>query len=134
MGYLLDEVKRWKEFLATYGEPIEVTEAEKQKLDPNTIWVLNSRGSDFLCNENELSADGFSFWATPKPWSAPVGTLLISMTLWVDCPTCEANEDDEDWDQDDCEECEGAGTMSIDLDECQDAKTDEEVFAARQAN
>jgi hypothetical protein len=56
------------------------------------------------------------------------------MTVWVDCPKCEEELDkDEDWDQDDCGECEGSGTLSIYMPDCLNAKTDEEVWAARQA-
>jgi len=54
------------------------------------------------------------------------------MTIWVDCPTCEQmEEEDETWDQDDCPECKGRGIFWIDLDECLQAESDQEVFDKR---
>jgi hypothetical protein len=134
MGMYLDEANNWKEFVREYGEPEEVSREALSDFEPNRVWSLWWRSSEFLVNETGDGDKVMSYWVTPRPWTQPLGTLFVTMTVWVDCPKCEEElGKDEDWDQDDCGECEGSGTLSIYMPDCVNAKTDEEVWAAREA-
>jgi hypothetical protein len=134
MGIYLDDANSWREFIKEFGEPEEVSREDLMGIAPNRVWTLWSRGSEFLVNETGDGDEVMSYWVTPRPWTQPQGTSFVTMTVWVDCPKCEEELDkDEDWDQDDCEECEGNGTVSIYMPDCVNAKTEEEVWAARQA-
>jgi hypothetical protein len=135
MGVYLDDANSWREFVGEFGEPEEVSREDLMGFAPNLVWTLrSSRSSEFLVNETGDGDEVLSYWVTPRPWTQPQGTSFVTMTLWVDCPKCyEESEKDEDWDQDDCEECEGGGTLAIFMPDCVNAKTEEEVWAARQA-
>lgn len=134
MGIYLDDANSWREFVREFGEPEEVSREDLMGIAPNRVWTLWSRGSEFLVNETGDGDEVMSYWATPQPWTQPQGTLFVTMTLWVDCPKCEEElNKDEDWDQDDCEECKGNGALSIYMPDCVNAKTEEEVWAERQA-
>ena len=134
MGIYLDYANSWREFVREFGEPEEISREGLIGIELNRVWTLWSRGSEFLVNETVDSAEVMSYWITPRPWTQPQGTSFVTMTVWVDCPTCEDGFDsDEDWDQDECEECEGNGTLSIFMPDCVNAKTEEEVWAARQS-
>lgn len=134
MGIYLEEANNWRDFLSEFGQPEEVSRDSLGGFEPNRVWSLWSRSQEVLVNETSFSDEVMSYWVTPRPWSQPQGTSFITMTLWVDCPKCEEElEKDEDWDQDDCGECEGSGTLSIYMPDCVNAKTDEEVWAHRQA-
>jgi hypothetical protein len=134
MGIYLDQANNWREFVREYGEPEEVSRDALSDFEPNRVWSLWWRTSEFLVNESGDGDKVMSYWVTPRPWTQPLGTLFFTMTVWVDCPKCEEELDkDEDWDQDDCGECEGNGTLSIYMPDCVNAKTEEEVWAERQA-
>lgn len=134
MTYLLS-AQRWAEFISTYGEPTEISKTDAEKLDVHHVWTLCSLSNDVLVNELSEGADVISYWSTPRPWQGDKSSLIYDMTIWVSCPTCEQmSEEDEDWLEEDCEECEGSGTLFIEMEECIDAKTDEEVFSRRQAS
>jgi hypothetical protein len=129
---LLEDARRYQEFLQKYGQPVEIPAEEAKKQDLHNIWTLWSRSSDFFVNELVEADEVISHWFTPRPWEGKAGEIFYTSTIWVDCPTC-ANmlEEDDEWDQDECSECEGSGTLSIDLEDCAEAKTEEEVFAKR---
>lgn len=130
MGALLDEVNVLKEFIETYGEFTEVnTYEEVQQSEPHHVWTLWSGGNDFLANGYFEDEEVISYFLTPKPWAAEEGSLKVVLTYWVDCPTCQAQSDNDEWEQDECHQCEGDGTLSIDLRECLDAQTEEEIWA-----
>lgn len=134
MGIYLDEANKWKEFVREFGEPKEVTREALNDFEPNRVWSLWSRSQEVLVNEIAFHDEVMSYWVTPRPWTQPQGTFFVTMLFWVDCPKCEEeSEKDMDWDQDDCEECEGSGNLAIYMPDCVNAKTDEEVWAARQA-
>lgn len=131
---LLDDAQKWAEFVSNYGAPKEVPFEVAKNADPNKVWTLWSRGSDYLVNEFKQGEEVISYWLTANPWQGEEGQLFYAMTIWIDCPTCsEMFEVDEDWDQDECEECEGSGTLAIDLDSCLNAETEQEVFEMRRA-
>jgi hypothetical protein len=131
---LLEGAQSWREFVKTYGQPEEVTKDEAKALNPNNVWTLWSRSNDYLINEFAEGDEVIGYWKTPKTWDCQASTLFVTMTIWIDCPTCEEMlTDDPDWDQDDCSECEGAGTLAIELEDCIDAKTEEEVFSKRRS-
>lgn len=134
MGMYLDEANKWKEFVREFGEPEEVSRESLSGFEPNRVWTLWSRASrDFLANETGDGAEAMSYWVTPRPWTQPQRTFVVAMRLWVPCPKCEEGMDsDENSGQDACEECEGSGCFVIEMDDCVDAKTDEEVWAKRQ--
>ncbi len=132
MGWFLQEAKRWAEFIETYGDPSEITAEEAKLIDPNRLWTLWDASDDYLTNGFSEDDKAIGYFAAPRAW--PVGTkdLIFTMTIWVDCPTCEQMEEAaETWDQDDCPECKGRGALWIDLDDCLHAETDEEVFDKR---
>lgn len=130
----LESAKRWVEFIDVYGQPEEISLEIAKNSAPNLVWTLVSLGSDVLINGISTGTDVISYWKAKNPWNGGNGSLVYDMTLWIDCPTCEERlELDEDWDQDDCEECHGAGTMFIELEDCIYAQTEEDVFAQRQA-
>jgi hypothetical protein len=134
VGYLQDCVFEWRSFIKKYGEPEEVLAEEARALPEERVWTLWSRGSDFLANEFAENGEVIGYFVTPNPWSEERGTVTPTWTVWVDCPTCETNsEEDEDWDQDDCEECEGSGNLHIEIPECSDSMTEEEIYASRRA-
>lgn len=134
MGTYLEDALKWREFVGEYGEPAEVSREEVGDIAPNQVWTLWSRGSDFLVNGKGDGDEVMSYWVTPRPWTQRESSLFVTMTLWVSCPTCEQEMvGDEDWDQDDCDECEGSGVLSIEMADCVDAKTDDDVWAERQA-
>lgn len=143
MGVYLDEVNKWRGFVKEYGEPEEVSQESLSDFEQNRVWsasgvtvlsVEGIAGVDALVNEISESDEVLSYWVTPRAWTKPPGTLSTTMTVWVDCPTCEEElSKDEDWDQSDCGECEGNGTLSIYMPNCVNAQTDEEVWAAREA-
>jgi hypothetical protein len=131
---LLEDAQGWRKFIKTYGQPEEVDKDDAKALNPNSVWTLWSRSNDYLINEFAEGDEVISYWKTPRAWEGKAGALVIPMTLWVDCPTCdEMLSEDPDWDQDDCSECEGAGTLAIELEDCIDAKTEEEVFSKRRS-
>ena len=132
MGYLLDQVQKWRTFLENYGDPQEVDIETARQADQHKVWTYWSRGSDFLSNELVESDEVVGYFVTPRQWTAESGSLTFVETEWVDCPTCEENEEDDDWDPDSCEECEGSGNFSIYIPDCLDAKTEEEVLAMRE--
>jgi hypothetical protein len=132
MGYLQDCVREWREFAEKYGQPQEISKEAAKALPEDRVWTLWSRGSDFLANEFAENGEVISYFVTSNPWSEVRGSVTVTWTVWIDCPTCETNlEEDDDWDQDDCEECEGGGTLSIDIPDCLNAKTEEEIYATR---
>lgn len=134
MGYLQDCVREWRDFTQKYGEPQEVSQEAAKAIPESRVWTLWSRGSDFLANEYAENAEVISYFVTPNSWSEVRGSLTVTWTVWVDCATCETNfEEDEDWDQDECEECEGSGTLSIEIPDCNEAQTEEEIYASRRA-
>jgi hypothetical protein len=134
MGIYLDDANNWREFGREFGEPEEVSRDALGNYESNRVWTLWSRSNEVLVNETADSDEVMSYWVTPRPWTMPQGTHFVTMTVWVDCPKCEEELDkDEDWDQDECGECEGSCTLSIYMPDCVNAKTDEEVWAARQA-
>lgn len=134
MGTLLDDANNWKEFVREFGEPEEVSREALSGVEPNRVWTLWSRSNEVLVNETADSGEVMSYWVTPQPWTQPQGTSFVTMTVWVDCPTCDEElGKDEDWDQDDCGECESSGVLSIYMPDCVEARTEEEVWAARQA-
>jgi len=129
---LLEDARRYQEFLQKYGQPVEILIEEARKQDHHHIWTLWGRSSDFFVNELVEADEVMSYWFTPRPWEGKAGEIFYTSTIWVDCPTCEKMlEEGDEWDQDECVECEGAGTLSIDLEDCADARTEEEVFAKR---
>lgn len=130
MGILLDEVETLRQFIKTYGEFTEVSTLEEvQQAAQETIWTLWSGGNDFLANGYFEDEEVISYFLTPKPWVAETGALKVVFVYWVDCPTCETQSENEDWDVDDCPLCEGDGTLSIDLRECLDAQSEEQIWA-----
>jgi hypothetical protein len=137
LGAFLDYANDWKEFVREFGEPEEVSWEALSDFDPNrvwSLWFLRSRDTEFLCNEIAVDDEVMSYWVTPRPWTQPQGTQTVTMLIWVSCPKCEEESDEElDWDPGDCEECEGFGNVAIHMPDCVNAKTDEEVWAARQS-
>jgi hypothetical protein len=133
MGYLLDSVNAWKQFAKTHGELEEISVEEAKQLDEHYVWTLWSRGSDFLANEFVISGEAISYFKTTNKWVAERGSLTFVMTEWVECPTCEENSEDDDWDPDECSECEGSGTLSISIPACLNCKSDEEILEMREA-
>ncbi len=130
----LESAQRWASFIERYGQPSEVSKEQAAELERTSLWSLCSLGNDVMINGLSQGSDVISYWKTPKGWSGESGVLVYEMTLWVGCPTCEEQSElDEDWLQDDCEECFGAGTMFIELEDCVEAQSDQEVFAQRQA-
>ncbi|MFM5968285.1 MAG: hypothetical protein ACKOQ8_04505 [Micrococcales bacterium] len=133
MGYLMDHVNVWNAFISKYGAPQEVSLEFAKNADKSTVWTMWDRGDEFLVNEFVEHGEVLTYFVTPRPWTEAQGTVVVVVTCWVDCITCEANEDDEDWDMNDCEECEGGGVVSIIIPDCAGETTDEGVLSHRQA-
>lgn len=133
LGNLLETVEEWKKFTEQYGDLEEISLEQAKKLDVHQVWTFWSRSSDFLSNELVEAVEVISYFKSENQWDAEEGSLTFVMTVWVDCETCEANSEDDDWDQDDCEECEGSGVLSITIPDCMDCKTEDEVYARREA-
>lgn len=128
MSYVND----WNHFVQNYGLPEEIDFESAKQADQSRIWTLWSRGTDFLSNECVESDEVISHWLTPKPYYGERDSIHVTMTLWVDCPTCEAGFDEVDeWDQDDCPDCEGKGVFSIYIPDASKATSDEEVWRFR---
>lgn len=130
----MEYVNEWNLFVEKYGSPEEIEFEAAQQADQSRVWTLWSRGNDFLSNECVEDNEVISHWVTPNPCGEEPDSVHVAMTLWVDCPTCEEGSDqDEDWDQDDCPECEGRGVFSIYLPDACEAKSDEEVWLLKES-
>lgn len=125
MGYLVDQVRKYREFEGRYGEPKEISESEAQSVPEGHLWTLWSDESDELIPGRGSGDQVSGFFKTPNPWIPEDRPDSIPWYLWVDCPSCGGAEPDE------CDDCEGGGLVGISVPECVQLSTDEEIMATR---
>jgi len=107
-----EERAQWDQIKAKYGEfeylddPAGVT-----GIDEKRIWTEFWRSDQFIVNTykkvDEFDSEVTAYYIFEKPYEEEESTITLITTVWEDCE-CEG-EDEE------CEECEGSGTISTDL-------------------
>ena len=108
------ERKLWKEIIKEFGN-YQIIEEESQlvEIDANRIWThySGSGSNDFILNKfSELEiGDGevINYFIFERPYSKRNEPIYLTTTFWEDCE-CEGEEDE-------CEQCEGKGTIPFDV-------------------
>jgi hypothetical protein len=104
-----------RSWLETYGKPESVGTPDPS-IEPNRIWtVWFWDNGEWITNEyvpDDGTLDISEYYITPKPWDAEPGSIQVHTSMWTDCNECKAGAKK---DSEECEACEGAGTILIDF-------------------
>lgn len=135
-GRLVDEVLAWEKFFtANFGAVTVSTREEAEKL-PNRAWIsYQLRSGDWMLEPIEQADDlleqdydGYEYWLSEKP-RVKEGEYEFLIESHLSCPECERNyEEDEDWDQDECEVCQGAGIICLHIPDGIGLRSDREIL------
>ena len=127
MGQLLEAVNVWNKYVQKYGEPNLIEPEVAESLKPNFVWTSWSRGDDYLTPGYGTGIEACNYFQTPIEWTEDDDLKVIPVLIWVDCPTCSSSGDD------DCEECNGHGSLYVDIPESSHLTTELEIFEKREA-
>jgi hypothetical protein len=107
----LEEIAKWAQITKKYGDFLILEDpADIKGIDPKRVWTESWSGDQVISNQiievEEFDTDITSYYLFEKPYTEPEGSILLVTTIWEDCD-CEGDED--------CPECEGEGSLAIDI-------------------
>jgi hypothetical protein len=134
-GYLANKIKQLENFNAQYGATTFVSEETARATDESFIWhVCSLEDSSGWLNGFSQSGEPVDYWKATNPWIGSAGTLYIVTDEFFDCPTCEAGTVS---DPDECDECDGYGSIVIDFENVVFEKdgelTEDEIWEMRES-
>jgi hypothetical protein len=106
-----EEISRWTQITKKYGDFLVIENpTDIVGIDPKRvwteIWLVHQVIINRIVEVEEFNSEITRYFVFEKPYSEPEGSLLLVTTIWEDCD-CEGD--------DDCPECEGMGTLAIDI-------------------
>jgi hypothetical protein len=109
---LEDELTKWEVVKAKYGDfqyvddPSEVIGIDKKRIWTE-FWVQDQFIENVYTEVKEFDGAISAYIVFEKPYDEPESSMRLLTTIWEDCD-CSGEDDD-------CADCEGAGTVAIDL-------------------
>lgn len=106
------ETAKWDSVKAKYGvfeyidDPLEVIGIEEKRIWTE-FWVQNQFIKNVYIEVKEFDETISAYYVFERPYDEPESTISLITTFWDDCDC--SGEDDE------CLECEGAGTVATDV-------------------
>lgn len=129
-GAFVDEVLKWERFFhAKFGNISSSTLQEVEKF-PERGWVSYqlSNGNSLLEPYDPSSPQEYEdYWLSDSPRTIG-GNYEFLIDYEAGCPECEKNSDDDDWEQDDCELCEGSGIIVIHVPDGIGLRSDDDII------
>jgi hypothetical protein len=111
-SYIRKEKKLWHETIKEFGNYQIIEDVTLLRgIDSDRIWTHYSRTDQFICNtfsQSEIGdAEVINYFVFERPYNNEKEPIYLVTTFWEDCE-CEGEEED-------CEKCEGAGTIATDV-------------------
>jgi len=129
MGEYLEMVNRYKLFIELTGGIQEISPEEAAASEPTYVWTEKFPKMETFLSKG-YQAGGNAYFKSNNPWGSQTLDFVVT-TVWFDCEECESNMDDDQWSQEDCLTCDGSGSLTIDIPECLDAQTEEEIIDSK---
>lgn len=131
-GVLVDEVLRWERFFHSKFGDISLSTLQEVEKFPERGWVSYqvSNGSFLLEQfDPKTSKEGKNedYWLSDSP-RLTEGEYEFLIDSELSCPECEKNSEDDEWEQDDCEVCEGSGIIVLHVPDGIGLRSDEEII------
>lgn len=107
------EIEKWQAAELKHGKFTYIDDpAEVKNIEINRIWTEFWRTDQFISNEY-IKVDSFdgsisAYYVSELPYTEPEGSISLITTFWEDCEDCGAEDED-------CETCQGAGTIPVDV-------------------
>lgn len=123
----MDLVKEFETATEKFGGFIVASE-EEARATPDRAWslgILKHGSYEMRSGSHEDPVDEYFLSARPV---AGGDDLELVVDAQISCPTCDAgHKQDEEWDEDDCEQCEGSGCLLIHIPDCVGMRSDDEI-------
>lgn len=129
-GVLVHEVLKWERFFHSKFGDISASTLQEVEKFPERGWVsYQLSNGNFLLEPFDPSnlEDHEDYWLSDSP-RLTEGEYEFLIDSELSCPECEKNSEDDEWEQDDCEVCEGSGIIVVHVPDMVGLRSDEEII------